>query len=466
MRKGLAFGAAALLAGCTVAGPNYRLPPGAAVRDRDAQGNFVSGNDTAFALAPVPAHWWRLYDDPRLNALVGEALANNADLRVAEANLAQAGALVREAQAGRSVSTAVGGGATLARPQGTGQSLPGTIGYDIGISAAYPLDLSGKLRRGIEAARANAESVAAARDYARVAVAATTTRAYLSACSANVRLAAIDRVLRLQRQTLDVTQRLQRGGRENAFDVTRARQAVEASLAQRPPLVADRQAALFALAAVLGRPAADYPQDVATCSVLPRLGQPLPIGDGAALLRRRPDVREAERQLAAATADIGVATADLYPQVSLGGSAGFSGPLSQLGQGSGFRLSLGPLISWNFPNRAVTRARIAGARAGADAALAAFDSTVLIALRDTETNLSAYARQREQTRDLMRARDTAATAAAQAGKLYHYGRADFLQLLDAQRSLADAEVALAAAQAATVDRQVDVFLSLGGGWQP
>ncbi|WNO55089.1 TolC family protein [Stakelama saccharophila] len=465
MRSRLALAALLLTAGCTTAGPDFRVPDRAVVRDPDAAAPFLSARNPAFDQAPVPDHWWRLYDDAALNDLVAGALARNADLRVAEANLEQAGALVREAEAGRAISTTVGGGATLDRPNGTGGSLPGTIGYDIGISAAYPLDLSGRIARGIEAAQANAEAAVAARDYVRVAVAAATTRAYLGVCSANARLAALDRILKLQRETLDVTRRLQRGGRGTAFDVTRAQGEVDATLAQRPAIEADRQAALFALAALLGRPARDYPAGVASCAAAPQPSAPLPVGDGASLVRRRPDIREGERRAAAASAAIGVEMAQLYPQVSLGGSAGFAGPVSGLGSGSDFRFSLGPLISWSFPNRPVVRARIDAARAAQRAALAQFDATVLGALQETETNLTRYARERERLADLTRARDTAARAAAQAGKLYHFGRADFLQLLDAQRSLAQAESALATSRAQMLDRQVDVFLSLGGGWE-
>ncbi len=450
---------------CTTAGPDFHVPERAAVRDPAAAAPFVSAKDPAFAEAPLPDHWWRLYDDPRLNDLVAEALANNADLRAAQANLEQAGALVREAEAGRTVTTTIGGGATLARPNGLGTSLPGTVGYDIGVSASYPLDLSGRIRRGIEAARADEQAVEAARDYARVAVAAATTRAYLAVCTADVRLSALDRILKLQRQTLDVTQRLQRGGRGTAFDVTRAQGAVDTTRSQRPAIEADQRAALFALAALLGRPAREYPADVANCAAAPQPARPLPVGDGEALLRRRPDIREAERNAAAASASIGVEMAQLYPQVSLGGSTGFTGPLSGAGSGTDFRLSLGPLISWTFPNRPVVRARIDAAQAAERAALANFDSTVLGALQETETNLTRYARERERLADLTRARNTSAKAEAQAAKLYRFGRADFLQLLDAQRSLAESEASLAASRAQMIDRQVDVFLSLGGGWQ-
>jgi outer membrane protein TolC len=157
--------------------------------------------------------------------------------------------------------------------------------------------------------------------------------------------------------------------------------------------------------------------------------------------------------------------ADLYPQISLGGSAGLSGPLKGIGGPTSFGFSLGPLISWTFPNRPVVKARIAEAGAAVDADLARFDSTVLGALRGTETALETYARDRDEAAALGRARDSAALSAAQAGKLFRFGRGDFLSLLEAQSALAQAEAAHAAAQARLADDQIAVFLALGGGWQ-
>ena len=459
----LAVGLTALLASCT-AGPDYRLPARAAARLPAANAPFLGARDGAFNAAALPDHWWRLYEDPVLDGLVAEGLAANADLRAADANLRAATAVVREAEAGRTVQTTLGGGASLARPYGAGGTLPGTLGYDLGGTVAYPLDLAGRIRRGIEAARGDAEATESARDEVRVTVAAAVARAYASACTANVRIAAADRVLGIQRQTLSATRRLQRGGRDTAFDVTRAQAAAERSEALLPALVATRTAALFELAALLGRPAADYPRAVEQCRRLPLVARPIPVGDGTALIRRRPDVRGAERALAAATARVGVATAELYPQISIAGSAGFTGPFAALGTGNAFHVGLGPLISWTFPNRRLVRAAIDEAGAGADAALARFDGTVLEALRQTETALSAYARTREQVADLTRARDSAAQAVEQAGRLTRFGRGTFLDTLSAQAALADAEASLAAAEAAQADAQVSLFLSLGGGW--
>jgi NodT family efflux transporter outer membrane factor (OMF) lipoprotein len=452
------------LAACATAGPDYRPPEKSAATAPGAEGAFLSAQGDAFSNAELPDHWWRLYNDPKLDALVEQALAANADLRVAEANMSAAQAVLREAEAGRTISTGVSGGATLARPSGTGESLPGVVGYDLGLSASYPLDLNGRIKRAIEASHADLEAVTAARDYVRVSVAAATAKAYAQVCAANYSLGVNRRVVALQRETLNATQRLFRGGRGTAFDVSRAQAAVDSSEASLPAFDAQRQSGLYLLATLLGRAPADYPREIESCGALPALGAPLPVGDGAALIRRRPDIRQAERSIAADTARVGVATADLYPQVSIGGSLGLSGPLRSFGSGTSFGMSFGPLISWSFPNRPVVRARIAQADAQVQADLAGFDGAVLEALRQTETALETYRRHAEQAAALDRARDSAGVSAGQAGKLFRFGRGDFLSLLDAQRSLASAEASAAAARVQLVQDQIAIFLALGGGW--
>ncbi len=453
---------------CTT-GPNYAVPEGAAVNRPAANGAFASGRDKAFTQAELPDHWWQLYGDVRLDGFITEALAANTDLRAADANLRRADEVVRQVSAQLTVSTSIGGGASLVRaapPSGVGGGLPGTAFYDTALSVVYPLDLAGKIRRAVEASRADAEAVVAARDEVRVTIAAEVARSYAVACSANLTLAANNRVLGLQRRTLDAVQRLQRGGRGTAFDVTRARAAADQSEAAIPSILAARTAELYRVATLMGRAPGEYPRDVEACTAPPLLKQPLPIGDGTALLRRRPDIRAAERTLAAATAAIGVAMADLYPQVSLGGSVGLGGPVSTIGSiGNAFSLSLGPLVSWTFPNRRIVRSEITQAGALADNALAQFDGTVLESLRQTETALSAYARERDRRVALERARADAATAADQAGRLYRFGRTDFLSLLTAQTALSTAEANLATSDALVIDRQVDLFRALGGGWQ-
>lgn len=453
------------LSACATAGPDYHPPEQAVANRPAAQGPFASAKGEAFSQEPLPDRWWKLYDDPRLDALVEEALAANTDLRAAEANLDRAEAVLREAAAARTLSTSVSGGVDLTRQSATGRQLPGIVTDNAGLALSYPLDLRGKLRRAIEASTADAEATAAARDAVRVSVAAATTSAYARVCAANYQLGVTQRVVQLQRQTLDATRRLQKGGRGTAFDVSRAAAAVETSAASLPAFTAARQNALYLLATLLGRAPADFPVDVAACATLPQLVGGVPVEDGAALIRRRADVRQAERAIAADTARIGVATADLYPSVSIGGTLGFSGPLHDFGSGDSFGLSLGPLLSWTFPNRPAVRARIAQADAQVRADLASFDGTVLEALRQAETAMETYARDRERAAALGRAADAAGLSATQAGKLFRFGRSDFLDLLSAQASLASARVSHASAQAALVDDQIAVFLALGGGWQ-
>lgn len=453
------------LAGCRAVGPDYRVPPGAVANAPAAAGPFASAREPAFAALPLPDRWWRLYADPRLDALVTRALAANADLRAADADLRQAIAVVREAEVARTPATTVSGSLSYARPQGVPVATSPTAGYALSGSVSYPIDLFGRIRRSIEGARANAGAVEAARDEVRVTVAAGVARAYVEACSANRSYRATAAVLATQEQTARATERLFRGGRATAFDVTRARTAVAQSAASLPQFVADRQAALFQLGALLGGPPAAYPRELEACPAPPPITSPLPVGDGFALIRRRPDIRMAERSLAAATAQVGVETAGLYPDVSFGGSAGSSGLVSSFASANSFGFSLGPLLTWSFPNRALARARIAAAGAAADAAAAQFDSTVIGALQQAETALSAYARALDGERELAVAGAYAARAAAQAETLFRFGRVNFLDVLTAEATLANAQAALAQSQTSLADAQVQLFQALGGGWQ-
>lgn len=457
------------LSACAMAGPDYHPPEHGVSTAPAAQGAFHSAQGANFSQDELPDHWWRLYQDPQLDALIEEALGANADLARAEANVQMAQGVLREARAGRKVATGVSGGLSVTRPSGLSVGAPdvnvdplGT--YDLGLTASYPLDLNGRIRRAIEASDADVETVAAARDYVRMSVAAATAQAYAGVCAANYQLAVNRRVVDLQRQTLEATRRLAKGGRGTAFDVSRAQAAMDASAAALPVFAEQRQNALYLLATLLGRPPADYPADVENCTELPRLGGPMPVGDGAAMIRRRPDIRQAERAIAGDTARLGVAMADMYPQVSLGGTLGSTGLLKDFGASPNYRFSLGPLISWTFPNRPVVKARIAQANAQVRADIAGFDAAVLEALRQTESALESYARDSERADALDRARDSAALSEGQAGKLFRFGRGDFLSLLDAQRSLANAEVSAAAARAALVQDQIAIFLALGGGW--
>lgn len=456
----------AALAGCATVGPDYEteLP-----RATSQAALHASGQGPFVPEAP-PEDWWRLYDDPRLDGFVDQALAANTDLRVAAANLAQARAALREVRAGRSINTTVAGTASYGRQSGAALGSDTRLAdgelYDAGLDVGYQIDLFGRLRRAVEASRADIEAVQAAYDLTRITVVAETVRAYSDVCNAGRRLDVAQRSVEVQEQTFDLTRRLLEGGRATALETSQAGTLLEQTRAEIPTLQALQQTALYRLAVLTGRPPAEFPADLATCAAPLRLDRPIPVGDGAALLARRPDVRAAERRLAAATARVGVATAELYPSISIGGSIGSSATsLGDLTSGSAFRYSLGPLISWSFPNMAVARARIAQAEAAAEGTLAEFDRTWLTALQETESALTNYARGLDRTAALQRGVEQAREAARIARLRYEAGREGFQIVLDAERQLALAEAALAQADSQLSTDLVALFLSLGGGWQ-
>jgi NodT family efflux transporter outer membrane factor (OMF) lipoprotein len=458
----------ATLSACTTVGPNYNLPAQALINAPAAQGAFVGAGGKAVVQAPLPDHWWRLYQSPDLDRLITEAFAANTDLRVAEANLERSRALVKEAEAARQPDVAFG--ASAARAQLSAEQyletaqLPQFNLYEVDITASYQLDLFGGIRRGVEAAKADDEAVEAARDLVRVTVAGEVAKAYVDVCSAGDQLAAARASLALQQQSLALTQRLAKGGRATRLDLTRSQGQIDQFRANIPALEAARRNALYRLATLTGNPPAAFEADLTRCVSAPVLAQPIPVGDGAALLKRRPDVRAAERRLAARTAEIGVATAALYPDITLGASIGSTGVIGDFLKPATNDYSIGPGISWDL-NHSAARARIKAAKAGQAAELARFDGVVLTALRDVEIALNVYAHDLERQTSLTAARDQAASALADAHRLQAAGRSGSLATLDAERALATTQSALAAVRAQIADDQVALFLALGGGWE-
>jgi NodT family efflux transporter outer membrane factor (OMF) lipoprotein len=450
------------LSACTL-GPDYKPAP------VPASGGFVAATPVTAGAQPLPAEWWRLYDDPALDALIAQAFVANTDVRVATANLRRARAVLLESKSQRLPTTDVSASTAYARlgvPTTSGPQGFNTEVYQLGFNMSYELDLYGRVSRSIEAARADADAALAERDVTLVAVAAETARAYADACSGARQLAVAQQSLKIQADAFSLTERQYAAGRGSKVEVSRGRAQLETTRASLPVFAAERRDALYRLNVLIGKaPATPIPAAEA-CSAPPRLTKPLPAGDGAALLKRRPDVRRADRQLAAATARIGVETALLYPQIRIGGSA-LTQALDpgQLFSSAGNSFSIGPLLSWSFPNITVARARIKQAEAGSEAALATFDGTVLTALQETETALSNYAAGLDRNAALRAARDESATAVRLVDLRYKAGADAFLNVLDAQRTLATAEQQLAQSDADLSTAQIAVFRALGGGWE-
>jgi len=464
MRLPLLIATAALALSACASGPDYVAP----IPRASQSGPFLS-TSPAVATAPADDNWWQLYRDPALDRLVADALAANTDIRVAIAHLARARAALREVRTDRLPNVGVGASATYGRaaesqvPAGAGRQ-GWTV--DAGLDVAYEVDLFGRVNRGVEAARGDVGAAEADAQAVRVAVAAETARAYADAVSAGERQAVAEHIVALLDRSLQLTARRAEVGLGTGLDTARIATLREQRQADVPAIAAERQAALFRLATLTGRAPRDLPPEAAARTATLRLDQPIPIGDGAALLARRPDVRAAERRLAAATARIGVATADLYPRITLGGSIGSTGPgLGDLFGAGPLRWLLGPLINWSFSDHARARARVAGAEADSQAALASFDGAILKALEETETALSNYGHLLDRRTALKAARDQAERAAIITRAQQREGQIDSLALLDAERTFADTEAQLALADAGIADSQVELFRALGGGWQ-
>jgi NodT family efflux transporter outer membrane factor (OMF) lipoprotein len=462
LRLLLAAASSLALTACAT-GPDYAAKPISA----SAAAPFVSATTSNSVSLHQPVDkWWRLYDDPVLDGLVSDALASNTDIRVAVAHLAKARAILREQRGAREPQVGLSGSSQYGRIPGS--ALPGgkrtDVQVDASLEVAYEVDLFGRVSRSIEAARGDVGAASADADAVRVTVASETASAYAEAVSSAERMIVSQHIVDLLDQSLALTERRHRVGLATGLDTARIAALRDQRLAEVPLLQAERQAALFQLATLTGRTPRELPAQVAQRSTSLRLDRPIPVGDGAGLIARRPDVRAAERRLAAATARIGVATAELYPRITLGGSVGSSGAgLGNVFGANPFTWLIGPLINWTA-NRSAARARLAGAQADTQAALATFDGTILLALQEAETALSNYQRALQRRDALGAARDQAEAAARITRARQREGDISSLELLDAERTAADAEADLADADARIATAQIGLFKALGGGW--
>jgi NodT family efflux transporter outer membrane factor (OMF) lipoprotein len=463
----LTVGIGLLLSACTVVGPDYTLPKDAAVNRPDLQGE-LAGASANVVSAPVPADWWRLYHDPKLDELVRQALVSSTDLRVAAANLQRARFQMSEADAAGGWSGTAKAGAQRLQEAGQAYLLPEKVPVanvgDVGLTTSYQFDLFGVLQRGIEAAQANADATQAAADTARITLVADVVRAYTQVCAANEERDIALHSLDLQQQSLNLTQRLRDAGRGDETQVTRSQTQFRSLRAELPRYEAAQKAALYRLSMLLARPLNQLPQGVADCAELPHIAQVMPVGDGAALLKRRPDVRQAERRLAVSTAAIGVATGELYPDISIGATVGTVGILDELGDPSTNRWGFGGVINWTIPSNGA-RARIHIAEASNQAALAHFDGVVLNAIREAQTGLSQYTSLLQRRDALIETEESARQAAEQTHRFFLAGRESFLADLQATRTYTDVTAQLAAANTQVAMGQIDLFLALGGGWE-
>ena len=453
---------AALVLGACATAPAV---PGSKVAPR-IESVLVSAEEAGVSATPLPRDWWRLYQSEALDGLVTQALANNRSLAGAAANLEQVRAGLSEARSALLPSTAASAGGQYVRDPTLAPGDLETDIYSLGFEMAYEVDVFGRVSSSIEAARQDAAAAEAAYQAASLMVAGETARALIDYCAGTVQLETARSNYSLQEETLSLTRTLLDAGRGIRLDVVQAEAALRRAEADIPSVRAARDAALFRLARLTGQTPREMSQLAPICESMPQLVSLLPAGESAALLARRPDVRQAEHQLAGAAARAGIATANLYPSVSIGGSVSTAslGGAADLFSEDGLSFGIGPLIRWNFPNVAASRARLRAAEAGVEVALANFDETFLTALEEAEIALTNYAAEKQRYAALQASQDAAEEAAELARARYRIGTTDFLSVLDAERTLIETRTALAQSEAARASAEINVFMAMGGGW--
>jgi NodT family efflux transporter outer membrane factor (OMF) lipoprotein len=461
-----------LLGACTV-GPNYDKPP-AVGSDAIKRGTFVRATDPSISAAPGLARWWESLGDPTLTALVDDALAHSPDMDVAQARIRGANAQLKSQQAGGLPKLSANATYLNARLPGTslGSSSSGDSGgssslefYNLGGTASWEPDLFGGTRRGVEQARATVGQRFADLADAQVSLSAQVAQAYVNLRDVQDRARLNAQSSALQRQALALTRQRFDAGTASALDVDRLQTQLQNTDAQNIPLAAQIDEYLNQLAVLTGREPGALDGTLATAVPVPLPPVQVPIGDPAALIAHRPDIRSAERALAASTAGIGVNKAKLFPSIQFMGLFGLggtsAGDIFDIGK---LTTLVSPMLSWSVLDFGKNQAAVRQSEAQRDEAEAKYRQTVLEALQDAETSLSRFGNVRQQLVQLSQAEATAARSAALNNQRVQAGTSTLIDQLDIERQRLSAAIAVAQAKAQLTNSYIAVHKALGLGW--
>jgi multidrug efflux system outer membrane protein len=461
----LAMVSAVLLAACAV-GPDYHRPE-VATSDQ-----FVGTDAAQFSTQDVEREFWKQFNDEQLNDLIERALVANHDIRIATSRLREARALRGQSRLDLAPTVTASSGYTKARASdrqlGPLQNVDREQDfYDSGFDAFWELDFFGRVRRGVEASTAQMQSAEASVYATQVSVTAEVARNYFELRGAQQQLEVARRNAENQGETVRITTARLDAGRGTQLDASRAQAQLSATLATIPDLEAAVTRSMLRLGVLTGQqPEAVLPQ-LSAIRPLPTLPVAHDIGTPELLLRRRPDIRVAERNLAASTAQIGIAVGDLFPRITFLGHWGFDAVnSSDLGTAASETFSFGPSISWAAFDLGRVRQKIAQREAAADGALARYEQTVLQALEETDASLTAYSKAIVKQQHLQTSANASLEAAKLARARYENGVADFLQVLDAERTALAAEDQLARSATQTATALLATYKALGGGFRP
>jgi outer membrane protein, multidrug efflux system len=455
---------AALLAGCSV-GPNYH-PPRAALPANWTEVGFGGTTNREASLA----QWWKKLGDAELDSLIDSAVKANYDLKAAEARVRTARALRGVAVADFIPTIDAVGSLTRTRLSQNAQTLPvkvlDTDIYQTGFDASWEIDVFGGKRRALQAANADLQATEEDRRAVLVSLLAEVARNYVELRGAQRRIAIARQNLRAQQEVLEITQLRFDKGLASELDVSQAKAVLASTQSEVPTLETILKQASHRLSVLLGQPPGALEATLANEAPIPAPPPEVPTGLPAELLRRRPDVRRTERQLAAATARIGVATAELFPKFFLTGAGGFESlkAANLISPASEF-WSAGPSVQWRLLEYPRLRAQIRAQTGQQEQALAQFNQTVLTSLEDVENALVAYAKEKERYRWLGDSVIANRRSLELANQLYTTGLGEFINVLEAERLLYQADDALAQSQRTVTENLVALYKALGGGWE-
>jgi NodT family efflux transporter outer membrane factor (OMF) lipoprotein len=475
-----------MLASCKV-GPNYSGPP-ALAPNHIARATFQRAGENS--PGPVEARWWTALGDDELNRLVDLALAENPDLDAARARLRQSRASLRQARANelpttgttaaylrtKNIGSLLGGGSSGAANTGSASTSSGASQqnasqqsalelYTVGFDASWEIDFFGGKARAAESAKAQAEAYEADLQDAYVTLTAEIAQAYVTLRDIQQRVALSQRNADIEERMLALTQKRRDAGTASDLDIERLNSQLQSTRADLVPLQAQIVEQLNRLAMLTGREPGALDNELVAVAAVPLPPATVNIGNPADLLRRRPDIRAAERRLAQQTATIGQHTAELFPKVQLLGDVGYvSSDLARLFTPNNFIYVVAPVLQWSPFDFGRTQAKIGAAKAVRDEALANYRKAVLGALQDAETALSRYGRQRENVAGLLRVQKSAERASELTQLRLRGGTASTLDELDAERQRVQAETGVAQAQAQLTQDFVALQKSLGLGW--
>ncbi len=448
------------IAGCTAVGPNYVRPQSKTPTAWNSGGKQNSASLTGTAEPQMLAQWWKTLNDPVLSGLMERAVTGNSDLKGAYARVREARARRGITDADRFPSADASGAVTTRRSNNSENK-----SYSVGIDASWELDLFGGVRRSIEAAQANLESEQENLRDVQVSLLAEVALNYIDVRTYQTRISVANANLAAQLETYGLARSRYQAGLGDELAVQQAQYNLEQTRSRIPTLHTGLEAAENRLAVLLGESPGALHSLLESPLPLPAPSANIAVGIPADLLRRRPDIRQAERNLAAQSARIGVAKAELYPKFTLSGSVGLEALSSgDLLSADSRNHSFGPRLSWRIFDRRAIRQNIEVQSALMEQTLSRYESAVLNALEEVENALTAYAAEQQRGQTLTAATRAAQEAAKLAGNKYSAGLTDFDTVLEAQRSLLNLEDQSAESRGNVIADLVRLYKALGGGW--